>query len=461
MKIELKAVSKKSKLIHIDGERAGIVDWESQSMPNTLSGPGRRASFWSGFVRWDGQKLGLNKIEKASDIVAKIEREIARHEAQKTAPSLEEAGMISRLANRAVNGIKSAAADTKDRLAYGFGDHGALGEIGLRSATKELTNQWSVYARRNARAEKDQSYLTNPNLEQLADFLQFQYGLTLTPEQITAAMSGKKAAPAKAEAPAVAPQTATEAILQRLAIKAVISEAPTMPPVDAPDEEEHEAGPADITFDPKQLFPRLANMLMNAGLLKVDFKGGVSVGSLHGKGAEEENDGPVAVTPEQAAQIASKITDDGYHLDMIKLSKQLGAKNVSLAQMNWLQQNIHTPMDVRQVMLRQKDEKTDNRDTVELLTTVATTIADCFTKQELKGNNITSLGSTVDVDKMAKMLKAENIDGTVLQIMANAAKDPDKFAALLIRENDAATRAVAGVIKAFSASMVRATKGKK
>lgn len=86
--VKLVSLSAKQKTVVINGEKAGIALKVSSDVSIGLSSnrETRKLVAWSVEFRWDSKKLHVDRVEKVSNLVPQIEREIRRYEARKQAP---------------------------------------------------------------------------------------------------------------------------------------------------------------------------------------------------------------------------------------------------------------------------------------------------------------------------------------------------------------------------------------
>jgi hypothetical protein len=467
MKIELRTLTPKEKLVYIDGEKAGMVCREARVASNS---PTNTIYAWTGDIRHDGTTIRVGLTEAVGHIIPKIERLIETYEARKIAQQpIEEGDFINGLKDRVSNGIKDIAANAKDRTKHALGDKAARGKLDLRWAAKQLWMKWEAYAGRKEQAG-NQTIRSAPTVRNLVDFLNFEYGLTISPKKLLYALNGGKKAVKAAQA-AEQPQDAelaTQTVESRLMALMSLTEAPEA----AEDGEKAApklATPDTVTFDPRKAMVQIADMLIDAGVLTVSRNGQLSTGKAGGPDTStnpanrKDDTGGKVISAEDGKKIAAKISDSGHHVDMKALSKALATKGVTLQQMDWLRNNISKPDHLKDIMLGKSgvDSKVGQATTPELLANVATSIANAITKVPTNGVNITSLGSTVDIDKMNELLKADGVNAEQIDIIRKAAQSEDELVKLLATGKDSALKPVFGLINAFLKASVKVQPEKK
>jgi hypothetical protein len=491
MNIELRSLTAKDKLIFIDGEKVGLAAKESYNGPNSLDGSKRKVVGWFAHFRWDGKTHHIGHTDKIAQIIPKIEREIARYEASKAQP-IEEAEKVDRAIRRAISeagfvqGLKDRAArgisDAKDRLHYGVtGDTEVLGKIQHKAATKELFNRWKTFVGRKVSAGNE-TIKSSPTLVDLATFLQTQFGIKIGYDELAKAMGGEEGSekPAQAQEPAAEQPAAPEAPEGLKAAAQAAGRGGKAPA--SPEEEERKAAlkaqmakaarddnigeslteetdPAKIVIDPARALSKLADVLMDNGLLTVSRDGEVTSGWRGDKeeGADSEGDGSSTASVDDLKKQGAKITDDGQYLNVRVLKAAFKEKGIDKAELDWMRKTIVRPAELSRAIQGAAGSGGDKyaAATVNFVHSILTAIQTKDVNDH--SPNVTDSGITVNIQTMSEALKAANISGKQINALKSNLDDDGgdkKLVGLLMAGNEAVSRPTFAIIDAFMKATV-------
>lgn len=349
------------------------------------------------------------------------------------------------------DGIRNVA----DRVRYGFGDNKARGRLDLNAAAKHMYKDWMAYVGRHS-AAGDNSIEDAPNLVQLAEFLHFQYGLEISEEQLA-----KIAGTAGDVKPKKTADDHARDTLSHLKSTSPDEYNALRKKFQKKTESLHEADASAITFDPKVLFPKLANVLIQHGIISVSRKGGITSGSV-AKQVKRADGGSVEQAPKKDPtkpakeepkaepeqpevageptkdtngdgkvddqdMVAGSITNDGHFIDAKKFLRGLEETGVASKKDLDELRNVMSLNDMSFAnRIRRSAERNGElaRDVGGVVTAALGAISTTDSGQ-VKNNNVTASGNTVNITKFREGLDADGISGDMLNNLRAALKDSD------------------------------------
>ena len=335
--------------------------------------------------------------------------------------------------------VKGGIRNVADRILYGLGSHTARGRLDLNAATKHLFNDWKGYAGRHA-AAGEPNILKAPTLGQLIEFLKFQYGVEVTEDEL-AKISRSNAEEA---APKSADDHARETLKKLKATNPAEYQALRKKMMGANESVIVEDSVLDQTFNPKALFPKLANFLIQQGVITVARYGGKTAGSVetkqtrrmddkeidqqpvkkNPKAAKKKEKEPEAEEPTDAdkeAATTTAMTDDGHFIDAKKFGRLLDAGGVHRDQMD----DLRTILDLPDITIANRLRRNDALATAlsTLVGAALDSISNKNTNVKIDPINVTDSGNTVNLNTMKERLKKEGVRGSDLSRLRDAVKD--------------------------------------
>jgi hypothetical protein len=307
---------------------------------------------------------------------------------------LNEAMFAEGLGDMVKNGVANAA----DRVRWAFKDDKARGRLGLRAATKHIYKDWNAYIGRKQLAGSG----AKNTLGNLAQFLEFQYGIEIG-QDVLDRIAGAQAAP-EAE-----PQGGNTADGRAKAAIGQMSQSE----IDALRKKKTESinESAETTFDPRKLFPRLADVLIDHGLMAVSRNGEVMGGNRRSPASSKsEPANPDGSAPADPNSMSSKITSDGHSIDAKKMSELLEQDRVTKEQMD----ELRTILQLGQNALAGRVRR--NAKIAALIASVVNATLKSISSDndpaKVISSNITASGNTISISKMKELLEKDGISGS-------------------------------------------------
>ncbi len=379
---------------------------------------------------------------------------------------LNEEAFVEGLGDMIKSGVKNAA----DRVKYGFaGDTEARGRLDLNAATKHLYKDWMAYVGRHASAG-NATIKQSPTLADLAEFLHFQYGVEISDDQLS------KIASAPAGQTAV-PKSADDHAKETLShLKATSPDEYNALRKKMRKESLEEASAAEITFDPKVLFPKLANILIQHGIISVSRRGGKTAGTVSSQQNGRADGGaaepapktspkkpkeepqpaaaaavkaanpdaePEAVEPETAPapdadtngdgkvdkrdMVAGSITPDGHYIDAKKFMRGLEENGITTKkEMDELRREAGASDLAFLNHVRRSAERNGTlaADVGGVIASALGAISNTDSGQ-VKNSNVTPSGNTVNISSFKETLAAGDVSGEMLNKLREALKGSD------------------------------------
>lgn len=387
-------------------------------------------------VKQEGQRMRFskNRSTKNGDNYLRTGRELS--EIKAAIRRLEGQDIEEGLGDMIKGGIKNVA----DRVLYGLGSETARGRLDLDSATKHLVKDWKSYVGRHA-AAGNKNIAKSPTIGDLMEFLQFQYGVEVTEDELSQISNAPLEDPK-----ATADDKAREALGKLKAtspkeyekLRGIVQRKPAKESVVV------EADIRDRTFDPKMLFPKLANFLIQQGVITVSRKGGRTAGTVaqqtarmdgarvdHNKPKRDPTK-PEKVEPEAEpeteekpteadinAATSSAMTDDGHFIDAKKFSDALVKANINEKIMTELTGVL--AMDDGAILNRMRKNDGLRNGVLTLISAALGSIDKANLKVDVPPN-VTASGNTVNLNLMKDAMKSANIDGAALDKIREAVK---------------------------------------
>jgi hypothetical protein len=382
-----------------------------------------------------------------------------------TRKNLDEAGFVSALGDITKKGIANA----RDRVLYGLGSHTARGRLDLNAATQHLYKDWKAYAGRHASAG-DKSILQRPTLGQLLEFLKFQYGVEVTDDELQQISHDE--VPDEETKPKSADDHAREALSKLKATSPAEYNALKAKFAKKNESVITEADITDMTFDPKVLFPKLANFLIQQGVITVARHGGKTAGSVatqqtgrmdardvdhspptkrDAKADTGKEEKPAEEQPSQQDKetaTSSAMTPDGHYIDANKFSDLLVKGGIRANQMDDLRDILNNSAPAVANRLRR------NNDGAKALETLVGAALNSISNKNVDKKvpiNVTASGNTVNLNIFKDELANAGISGRELNRLRDAYQDGNLRE--LIQNRDEIGKIALGVSKAIVSSI--------
>jgi len=274
-------------------------------------------------------------------------------------------------------GLRDMIASGFDRIAVAAGSKSAEGRIQLRTGTNKLMGDWKIYGAREKGAGNLSPSSKSPTLADLVDFFASEYGMELSAEQLQTMAGAGATKPSEEKKPDGEPEKPVK--------ESTIMEADS---------------PETMTFDPKVVFPRLANGLIKLGILKVSDKDGNYKGDYDKKKVEKALDTQ---------------SFDGYTVNMINYSKFLQKNGIANAEeMHKLMSKLNASVDPKSAEAQLS------------FVIVAGFSANIINADKIdKAKNITASKHTIDMHKLVELLKKYSIPLKYLVDIGSKIKNED------------------------------------
>ena len=282
---------------------------------------------------------------------------------------LYEAGLkhiMSRAGEAAQSNVNHAYSTLGDRVAQAFGSKTAIGRTRLRTATKKLMDDWRAYCGQEEHAGNDRP-LTSPTLADLADFLSSEYGIHLSADQLSKIAEKESVSPQKQETTPNKNQNSTnnpandkakqalnqlkstspqeyEALKKIMALPSAQKEGYAIKEANIENEDSEHEGAANITFDPKKVFPIMANIFLKRGLMQIQQGNQIHTGYGPGSNGAASSNPEATTDPYQKTDDTKSALEDqinnGYIVDMNIYSNALAHYNMKANNIEHLQNDF-------------------------------------------------------------------------------------------------------------------------
>jgi hypothetical protein len=341
----------------------------------------------------------------------------------KSKAPLDEAGFKAALGDMVKQGVQNA----KDKVVYGAGKQFGLGQqargrLDLNYATKELSKAWYQYVGREA-AAGDEHIKTSPTIRNLMDFLDFAYGFKVSDEDMMKIVGNGNQPPASPEG--TNPKADVKAREALGALKKTSPQeyatlkskfgAPTPGATAAAPKTESVVmeGPLEnATFDPKALFPRLANVLIRNGMIQIKRDGDKTLASKAGDGNGKGGAGGETQTA------SARVTSDGHSIDIGMMKNLMMKDEITGADMTELKHIVAAgPQGYSELAKNEEATKTMASLVVALLKSIR--------KKNDPGaiqaaHSITTDGHTMDINLFSNALKEYGVTGEDLNAVRSS-----------------------------------------
>ena len=212
--------------------------------------------------------------------------------------------------------------------------------------------------------------------------------------------------------------------------------------------------PDQITFDPRKVFPKIANVLIKQGLLRVNRKNGqVSGGGGQGSTGASADGGADNKAANANGERRAELNSDGHAIDAEKMKRILERDKVNGEKMDIIKQAV-AKGDLLQAMR--------DRNAVSTMVSIADAVLHSIDKQNAPGKiaavQTTSTGTTIDFNVFEKSLADQKIKGAAVTKLRSqldsAGEDAIKSSLLTLNSNESKLLCaiVTAAIKAMSTS---------
>lgn len=399
---------------------------------------------------------------------------------------INEAEWTQRLGDMAKQGVKSV----RDRAMYAAGSKRAMGRLNLNFATKHVMGQWKEWSERQF-ATGNRGIRQTPTLRDLSNFLQYAFGLKFSPETLVSLGKGSPAQePAAANEPGTrADKLANDALknttpAEREKLKKAFGKSNAEAAVGADlanaikarranesviheDGEATQKGPEQkakdeavtkalkMTFNPKVVFPKLANYLIDNGYLSVTRDGQVVAGTGHGgSGEEDDKDDKQVVNKKKAAAIANAQTDDGLSIDVKLLARTLDTMQPRIDKNRWdfLRTRVTDLGSIAELVPNAEGDNAKGNANL-LASLVYAAMKSIVPANKVAGqSNVTAAGTVIDINVMlATITQEHNVPMQEVKVLWDRVGQQDdagraKLRDLLLEGNPEVRRIVFAVI---------------